>query len=514
MGRMMSNPILVALQEHAATRGDARALRDDEDAVTYASLRHRVHDLARGLAETGAGRILLDTDNGIPWAVADLAAMTLGIMLTPIPAFFSPRQTKHIAATTAADLVLADQDRAARWEQDSLWQPLHLEGPLRAFARRSPASPPAGMALEGKVTFTSGSTGTPRGVLLGNDTIAATSAAIVTALAPLQPNEHVSVLPLATLLENIAGLYAPLMNGSAVYLPGATRTGLAGASLDVGMFRDLLAESNADTMILVPQLLTAVVTLVELGLLSLPTFRLIAVGGGRVAPALLERCDAVGLPVFEGYGLSECCSVLTLNLPGQRRIGSVGRPLAHAQLRISAAGEVEVKAPRMTGYVDGTCVAHGEGWYRTGDLGRLDNDGYLFIEGRSRNVFITSYGRNVNPEWPEAALMQHAALAQALVTGEGRDRNLALLWPRFELDDDAIRTLVDTANADLPDYAQVHQWIRMDEPLCPTLQTANGRLRRADVLAHYAAVIDAHNDDEPLSNKPSPDVTRNEHAVL
>ena len=512
---MTANAILECVERHARQRHTTVALRDPFNSpIAYGALWDAVRQLADTLSETGARRVLLDADNGIPWAIADLAAMFQGLTLTPIPGFFSERQVAHIARVTDADVVLASPEQAGRWEQDPLWRREHLDGALVLFRRLAGGACGADATpFAGKVTFTSGSTGNPRGVLLDNDTIAATSSAIVESLADLQPREHLGVLPLATLLENIAGLYAPLMNGSAVHLPDRRRTGLDGASLDVESFRALLASTAADTMILVPQLLTAVVSLVELGLLSLPSFRLIAVGGGRVSRALLDRCAAAGLPVFEGYGLSECCSVLTLNLPGDNRPGSVGRPLSHADIRISDSSEIEVRKPVMNGYLDGDSGMPPSPWYGTGDVGRFDDEGYLYIEGRRRNVFITSYGRNVNPEWPEAALTQHAALAQALVTGEGRDHNLGLIWPRFAMDDDAIQLIVDKANAELPAYAQVHRWIRLTTPLDATLQTANGRLRREAALRHYAALIDGHYDS-PLSATPISDSARSEHAVL
>lgn len=510
----MSNPILTALGRHAKDRPSAAALRDSRLTLTYGALNGLVSDHAAELDTTGARRILLDADNGIPWAVADLAAMTAGASLTPIPGFFSSQQVDHVARETGAELVLASEERVHRWAANEAWEPLDLSGRLRAYRRRGSASgtnsPDPGAS---KITFTSGSTGTPRGVVLDNEVIARSSAAIVSRLAPLAPQEHLSVLPLATLLENIAGLYAPLIHGSAVHLPSEEETGLGGAALDTQRFCTLIERSRADTMILVPQLLTALVTLAELELVALPTFRLIAVGGGRVSRGLLERASQLGLPVCEGYGLSEACSVLTLNLPGDQRVGSVGRPLPHARLRVNDEGEIEVREPLMEGYLTAGTTPTRHSWYATGDLGHFDEDGFLYIDGRRRNVFITAFGRNVNPEWPEAALTQHAAIGQALVVGEGRTHNLALLWLRFELPDDAIQDIVDRANAELPDYAGIHRWVTVAEALADSLQTDNGRLRRDAVLERYAAVIDAHyaESDGPLSTY-SP--TGAQHAVL
>ncbi|MFY7948121.1 MAG: long-chain acyl-CoA synthetase, partial [Gemmatimonas sp.] len=145
-------------------------------------------------------------------------------------------------------------------------------------------------------------------------------------------------------------------------------------------------------------------------------------------PRLLERAAALDLPVYEGYGLSECASVVCLNRPGAQRPGSVGRVLPHTGVRISADGEVLVTGPRFLGYRgEGPPPA---GPYATGDLGAFDADGFLSLRGRRKAMYITAWGRNVSPEWIESELTQHPAIAQALAWGEGRTQAVALLVPR------------------------------------------------------------------------------------
>ncbi len=486
------NVILEALAEHAVRKADAIALRDSTSSLNYRDLWQRIGELADDLEDSGSRRIALAANNGIPWAVADLACMRAGITLVPLPPFFTKLQVEHVLAEADIELILTDAAHANDWRDDGRFNRVAVSADLFGFHRKSAFIADVA-AFDGKITFTSGSTGAPKGVMLSNDSIAATSEGIVSALGKLAPQQHLSVLPLSTLLENIAGLYAPLMNGSQSLLPDDGEVGLGGASLDIERFCDLLNKSTADTLILVPQLLTAVVTLVELGMLELSTFRLIAVGGGRVASQLLERASALGLPVCEGYGLSECCSVLTLNLPGEQRPGAVGRPLKHARIRLADDGEILVAAPRMAGYLNAPQTE--SSWYGTGDLGHFDEDGFLYIDGRKRNVFITAYGRNVNPEWPEAALTQHASIAQALVVGESREHNLALLWLRFPQTDEEVASAVATANAELPEYAQIHQWLVLPTPLPETLQTSNGRLRRSRALEEYDSFIHTHYAD-------------------
>jgi long-subunit acyl-CoA synthetase (AMP-forming) len=208
------------------------------------------------------------------------------------------------------------------------------------------------------------------------------------------------------------------------------------------------------------------------------SLKLAAVGGAKVSPALLARARALGVPAYEGYGLSECASVVSLNLPHADRPGSVGRPLPHAQVRIHRQ-EIEVKT--------------GDEWLATGDLGRLDDEGYLYVEGRRKHVLITAYGRNVSPEWPEAELLAGGPIAQAAVFGEAQPMLCALLVPAApDVDDRAIDAQVQAANRRLPDYARIARWLRAEAPFTPQngLATANGRVRRDAVWKLYGARLD------------------------
>ena len=303
---------------------------------------------------------------------------------------------------------------------------------------------------------------------------------------------HLCVLPLATLLENVAGIYAPLLAGACVELRPMREIGLQGASgLDLERFLGALEASRPHSIILLPQLLLALVGAAERGFRLPGSLRFVAVGGGRVAPQLLERAEALGLPVFEGYGLSECSSVVCLNTPQARRIGTVGKPLPHLEVRVAGDGEVLVRGPRMLGYLGEPPLR--DDWLATGDLGRLE-DGFLTLHGRKKHMFVTAYGRNVNPEWVEAELAQQAPIAQAWLHGEALAANVAVLVPRNAACSDAqIEAAVREVNARLPDYARVHQWVRAREPFTAAngLATANGRLRRAAILQAYPHACEA-----------------------
>jgi long-subunit acyl-CoA synthetase (AMP-forming) len=248
-----------------------------------------------------------------------------------------------------------------------------------------------------------------------------------------------------------------------------------------------MARYGAGSVILLPQMLLA---LVALGQPAPRSLRFVAVGGAHVSPSLIAQARALGFPVYEGYGLTECASVVSLNTPGADRPGSAGRPLPHAQVRI-AAGEILLKRDGFLGYVGERPCA--DEWLATGDLGRLDEEGFLHVEGRRRNVLITSFGRNVMPEWPEAELLAGGALAQAAVFGEGRPRLCAVLVAAPAVSDASIAEQVGAANERLPDYARIAQWVRADSPFAPHngLATANGRVRRDAVWQRYRERFDA-----------------------
>ena len=250
-----------------------------------------------------------------------------------------------------------------------------------------------------------------------------------------------------------------------------------------------------------PQLLRSIVAAIEAGRCSrAESLQFLAVGGGKVSELVLERAERLALPVYEGYGLTECASVVALNTPAARRRGSVGRPLDHVGVHVGSRSELVVHGAVMLGYVGDACA--GQHYIATGDIGHIDADGFLYIDGRCKDVFISSFGRNVSPEWVEADLVAHDGIAQAAIFGEARPWNTAVIVPAVALDDMArLETAIAAANARLPSYAQVQRWIVAAEPFTPAngLLTQNGRIRRAAIWDRYAEAIDASYRDELCS---------------
>lgn len=431
--------------------------------ATAAGLEARIAPLERALRRARPRVLGLLADNGPDWLAFDVAAERAGVPLVPLPAFFTQAQVRHAVDACGMDALACAspgiaRDLGFRAQADLPW--------LGRDAQ--PVALPEGTT---KITFTSGTTGAPKGVYLGAAQQQALARALEAATRPLAIARHLCLLPLAVLLENVAGARTALAAGAECVLPPLAETGLAGAAqFDPLACLAAIGRWRAQSVILLPQMLLALTLALEAGAPRPQTLRFAAVGGAKVSAALLERARAAGLPAYEGYGLSECGSVVSLNLPGADRPGSVGRPLAHLRVAVGADREIVVSG------------------VRTGDLGRMDDDGFLYVEGRRKHQIITSFGRNVAPEWPEAELAAGAAIAQAAVFGEARARLCAVFVPRSPaVADAAIEADVRRANARLPDYAQIAFWIRADAPFGAADGTAtpNGRVRRDAVWSRY-----------------------------
>lgn len=493
---MSDNAILAALDAWAAQAPGAVAIQTQGGTISYGALADAVRDAAdnlRGSAPRVAGLAL---DNGPAWAVADLAALQAGVPLVPLPAFFSGGQALHAIRDAGIDCIYTDQPQRYEallaeagidlFSHDSceiFGQPL-VELRLRA----TPAALPAGTV---KVTYTSGTTGSPKGVCLGLPAIAAVAQSLADATQASAADRHVSLLPLSTLLENVAGLYVPLLAGASCTLLPLQQVGLTGASgLDAGRMADALCLHAASSTILTPEMLRALLAVTAGGHPLPPHLRFVAVGGAPAAEGMLRQAHALGIPVFEGYGLSECASVVALNTERAARTGSVGRPLPHVQLKFAEDGEILAGGATLLGYAGQAADDVAPAYWPTGDLGHLDADGYLYLTGRKKNVFITSFGRNVAPEWVERELALYPCIAQSAVFGEARPWNVAVIVARGSAPE--IDAAIADANRRLPDYARIRRWLPADAPFTPQAGTLtpNGRLRRAAILAAYQSRID------------------------
>lgn len=471
-----------ALERHA-WQNARPALIGSHETWSYARLLQELNLRATWLREHEIQRLALDLPNGPELLAWDLAALCAGVPCVTLPDFFSPAQRAHVLRDCGADLLLGRPERTAEWAAAGFIA--GAQGWQRPATARTPLPPQTS-----KLTYTSGTTGAPKGVCLKAAQLLRVAATLAAASHPLAPQRHQVLLSLGILLENL-GVYAALLAGAEVVVLKDADQGVNGSTgIDWPRLAACLQHRQPHSLILMPQLLQGLVELGERGLLQLDSLRFAAVGGAPLSAPLLTRAAALGLPVFQGYGLSECASVVALNRPDANHPGSVGQPLPHVRLRLAADGEVLVGGVEFAGYLGEPNSATDE--VATGDLGEFDADGYLHLRGRKKHQFSLASGRNVDPGWIEAELTQGGPIAQAYVQGEGARHLVALLWPRQpELPDAVLAEQIARLNSELPDYARIGAWRRLTEPFTPAngLLTATGRLRRDAIQAHHAALL-------------------------
>jgi len=471
--------------------GDAVALTSGDYQLTYKAMLDAVNQRINWLSKFDSRVIALYADNHVEWVLYDLACQELGLVLVPIPMFFTEHQIYHCLNSSGVNLLLTDQPNlphVLERQFDALSRYQESDATISLYAWKN-IQHPVSQLPEGtqKITFTSGSTGNPKGVCLSTRHQWLVAQSLADMIAINRP-KHLCLLPLSTLLENVAGVYTPLLSGGEVVIPSASGRGLTGSSeLHHEAMLQCITQTQPTTMILVPQLLSLLVQAIQMRWVPPASLQFVAVGGGCVSPRLIRHARSEGLPVFQGYGLSECGSVVALNTPGGDRISKVGRVLPHCCVTIEGE-EVVVSGAVHLGY-----LGEPDSWYsekvHTGDLGSLD-DSFLSIEGRCKNVLITSFGRNISPEWVESVLMSTPSLNNCVVLGDGRPYIIALVSANPAISDRDIGEWVQICNESLPDYAKVGSWERIsDEEFEPCL-TANGRPQRELLMKAFSAQIE------------------------
>jgi long-subunit acyl-CoA synthetase (AMP-forming) len=281
-------------------------------------------------------------------------------------------------------------------------------------------------------------------------------------------------------------------------------TGLTGSSgLDSKKQFAVLDKYKATSAIVMPQMLQTMVLACATGVPVPKSLRFFSVGGATVSQSLLHKAKDCGLPVFQGYGLSECASVVSLNCPEHNKVGSVGKILPHLQVKITDQSEVLVKGPIFSGYLNKQ-ENDKDIFLATGDLGFVDDDLYLYITGRKKNQFITSFGRNVSPEWMEDKLTENSIINQAFVYGEAKPWNTAILFSTLDADlnrEQSIELAVSQVNETLPDYAQIKKWIDAGDANSRINQQLlrSGVLCREHIFKAYKNQIDSLYEMEVFS---------------
>ena len=425
-----------ALRHHATTRSQDIAFEDDQGAIGWRDLASRVEHLARELDRVD-GTVAIGLAGGIDYVVADLALTLCTKRQVPLPFFFSKAQNAHVLMDAEVSAVITNSPE--------LFAPLpHLN---MISAAMCPSKTLALRAYAGgaeRIIYTSGSSGNPKGVVLGDRQLDASVTALSKVIKADATDTHLSILPLAQLLEQICGIFLPILAGArTVFRFDATKS-IFGAPIGplVAAFEDV----RPTTSLLAPAVLGRWVE--DLGAGRAPdSLRFVAVGGASSAPSLIDKAVASGIPVHEGYGLSECCAVVAMNRPGDNHPGTVGPVLDGLNVTLDA-GEIVVSGPTvMSGYLNG---APAPDVWRTGDMGHFDED-RLVIDGRKDALLVTGAGRNISPEWVEQRVNADPRIVSSGLGLRASDGALVLIVVAaapVELAE------IESHLADLPSYAR------------------------------------------------------------
>jgi long-chain acyl-CoA synthetase len=300
------------------------------------------------------------------------------------------------------------------------------------LSQREAALQPPDLAT---IMYTSGTTGNPKGVMLTHGNLLSNVAASL-ACEPCQPDDvRLSWLPYSHIYARTMDHYLSLASGTLLCLSESADT-LVTDLRDVEpthlnavpRFYEKVLTAAADTN---PEELSR-----RLRRVFGRRLRWLCSGGAPLPPAVAEAYRDAGLLVLQGYGLTESSPVISFNRTTRYKIDSVGPPLPGVEVRIADDGEVQARGPNiMKGYWNNppaTAEALHDGWLSTGDLGRLDEDGFLYITGRKKELLVLSNGKKVVPNYIEGLLLADPLIDQAVVCGEGRNFLTALIVPHWD----------------------------------------------------------------------------------
>jgi long-subunit acyl-CoA synthetase (AMP-forming) len=467
-----------SMKRHVSEAGELIAVSDPRGYLSRRELFAAVMALGADLKNDPQQTVGIYAPNGIGWVIAQLACALAGKIVVPLPTFFSPAQLGHVVRDASVGLILASEQTASLTAQSGV--PIKLIN-----IHRVGAVLPDVIDGFGQIIYTSGSTGQPKGVRHQSGQIEWSAAALASATGASATDSYLSVLPLPLLLETICSVFIPTLLGAYVHF-NAGLTERAARGDPTGIATAFLAR-RPTVSVLVPQLLKHWVAELRATSQTAPSsLRFVAVGGAPVPNEVANAAWSLGIPVHEGYGLSECCSVVAVNRPKERRPGTVGQPLSGLSVSIDN-GEIVVDGPSITDGYLGQEPAHGP--WRTGDLGEIDRDGFITVQGRKDSLLVTSFGRNVSPEWIETMLLADPRIALCTVVAHGEPHLTALLIPSLQgaaWFTKATRTdildLLSDHCSDAPEYAvpRAYVIVSLEEALDNRL-LSNGRPVRKNI---------------------------------
>jgi len=511
--------------------------------LSYSGLHDNARALAAGLSRSGVGtrdHVAFLVPAGIPAVSAFLGAILAGATVVPLDAQLGGDALANALRDCEPRFVFADRAGAERLEGLDLGgaEPrvalVDGDGADERHWRRllvddAAWEPPGVRAEDGAVLFyTSGTTGAPKGVPLTHGNLAYQINALLES-GLISPDDRVLLpLPLHHVYPFVVGMLAPLAAGLPVVLPhaltgpqvlrairkgeaslvigvprlyGAVYAGIEGRVASGGrvpawLFRAAMGASvRMGKGGLRPGKLLFAPLRARIG----PRLRVLAAGGAPLDARLAERLEALGWRVAIGYGLTETSPILTIKRPDGRKLGSVGAPIPGVRLRVDrnampdgagdgGEGEILARGPGVfAGYrnrPEETEAAFTDGWFRTGDLGYLDDEGHLYVTGRASTLIVTESGKNVQPEEVEEAYAASPAISEVGVLQRG-GKLVAVIVPEAGGSGGSragIREAVKEVSRSLPSYKRLGDFAVSREPLA---RTQLGKIRRHLLEEHY-----------------------------
>jgi long-chain acyl-CoA synthetase len=485
------------------------------DEFTFLRSAQLAANLRSELIKRGVGhgdRVALVSENRPEWPIAFLAITTLGAVAVPLDAVLPAVEMLPLIADSGAKLIVLSQ-RLAPLAADTEYRDrlILMEDFNQLPAGRAGELPAPGPDDLASIVYTSGTTGSAKGVMLTHRNIVSNALAGAACFEIGPRDNFLSVLPLHHTFETTGGFLAAFSCGCAItyaeslksysLLNNMRETGvtiIVGVPLLYQLFFDGIlrgAEEQGKG-----KLLAALFSIsgffkkrlkINIGKLLFAAvhkkfggqLRFFVSGGAALDPELIGNFELMGFTMIQGYGLTESSPVLTACTLRANRAGSVGRPIPGVEIRIAGTdptGEIVASGPNiMKGYYqrpDLTGKVIINGWLYTGDLGYFDADGFLYITGRSKDVIVTAAGMNVYPEEIETMINKLPPVKESCVLGErvgeglrkGSEEVLAVIVPKDGKSEAEVKAAIDGLNKKITEYKRIARLIVRREELPKT----------------------------------------------
>ena len=458
---------------------------DRAKTITRSEFEKLVTEFASGLAVLGVERqepVAILCENRPEWIIADLAIAATGAVSVPVYTTLGADDLRFILEDSGATTLIVQERLLEKLKEvrkalplltriitvggtEGAQDSLSFEKVLSLGKEELGRAPFRRGAVKRddifSIVYSSGTTGRPRGVMLSHGNVISNIEAIKDAIDVDRTDRYLSYLPLSHIFERTTHHFLIHMGCPICYARGFSFVGA-----DMEFFRptfmigvpfvfERMKRKVEDSIERLPVarrfiLKKAIEWARTGGILKAlaapvvasvrrkvaPTIRFFVSGGAPLSPATAEFFFSLGIPVLEGYGLTETSPVVSVNTLKAWRIGTVGRPLKGVEVRIAEDGEVLVRgASVMKGYFnlpELTAQTIREGWLHTGDRGYIDEQGFLVITGRKKDIIITSAGKNITPQKIENLLREDPYIKDAILYGDQKPHLVALVIPDTE----------------------------------------------------------------------------------